>query len=574
VLYVAENSNSHLSLFYRITALWGGHEGSILLWVTVLAIWTVLVATFSKSLPAITSARVLSILGFISIGFLLFLLLTSNPFARLLPNVPIEGRDLNPLLQDPGLAVHPPMLYMGYVGFSVAFAFAIAALLSGHIDRSWVRWVRPWTLAAWCFLTAGITLGSWWAYRVLGWGGWWFWDPVENASFLPWLTGTALIHSLAVTEKRGEFKSWSMLLAIAAFSLSLIGTFLVRSGILVSVHAFAVDPTRGAFILKFLFIVIGCSLLLFAWRANALKSSANFNLLSRETMLLTNNVLLITCMATVLLGTLYPLLLDVLQWGKISVGPPYFNTVFVPLFAILMVFMGIGPLCQWQQMSAKDLLAKIRWLLLASILLGLILPFIFADKITVSVVLGLSLAFWLIFSIAQSWYQRLKQISISKIPLSQYGMMIAHLGVAVSVIGITLTTHYSIERDVQMQIGDTVKVGHYAFKFAALAPKDGANYQALAATITISKNNNYITSVYPERRFFPATEQSTSIAAIDASIFRDLYVVMGENNNQKTWSVRIYQKPFIRWLWSGGLLMLLGGALALLDRRYRNHTNA
>lgn len=574
VAYVAENSNSHLPLFYRVTAVWGAHEGSLLLWLTVLALWTIAVATFSKSLPNDAIARVLAVLALISIGFLLFILTTSDPFSRFLPNHPLDGQDLNPLLQDPGLATHPPMLYMGYVGFAVAFAFAISGLLSGRLDAAWVRWTRPWTLAAWCFLTLGITLGSWWSYRVLGWGGWWFWDPVENAAFLPWLTGTALIHSLAVCEKRGAFKSWTILLAIVAFSLSLIGTFLVRSGILTSVHAFAVDPSRGAYMLEFLTCVIGGSLLLYGWRAAALQGSSNFQLLSRETMLLSNNVILVVAMVTVLLGTLYPLVMQALNLGKISVGPPYFNAVFIPLFLPLLFIMGIGPLCQWREMPIVELVKKIRWLFLTCIALGIILPLIFAGQLKISVILGVTLALWIIATVSSEFFKRLQafdnwRVGLTKLPRSQIGMLIAHIGLAICVIGVTLTSAYSTERDVRMSPGDNMIVGKYQYYFRGLAQLNGANYQALQADFIVARHNKLVSELQPEKRYYAIDNMSTSIPAIHSNLFRDVYVVLGEPLTNNAWAVRIYDKPFVRWIWAGGLFMVLGGIVALTDRRYR-----
>ncbi len=574
VLYVAENSNTHLPLLYRFAAIWGAHEGSLLLWVTVLALWSSAVATFSKSLPQDFLARVLAVLAMISIGFLLFMLTTSDPFQRLFTTIPQNGEDLNPLLQDPGLASHPPMLYMGYVGFSVAFAFAIAALITGRLDSAWARWTRPWTLAAWCFLTLGITLGSWWAYRVLGWGGWWFWDPVENASFLPWLTGTALIHSLAVTEKRSAFKSWTVLLAIMAFSLSLIGTFLVRSGILTSVHAFAVDPARGAYILKFLALVIGGSLILYAWRAPMIKSQGNFKLLSRETLLLVNNVLLITAMVTILLGTLYPLLIQSLGYGKISVGAPYFNTVFIPLLVPLFLAMGVGPQCQWQQMSIKLLGHKIIWALFASIIVALLLPLILANHESFYAILGLALALWVISSTIQSLLGRIKSIgkgvaSLKLIPANQYGMLLAHLGIAVCIIGVSLTSNYSIERNVRMAPGDSVTVAGYNFKFQRAYDVNGPNYRGVRTDFAISRHGKQVATVHPEKRLYIPDNSATSKAAIKKNLWLDLYVVLGEPINNGAWSVRVYYKPFVRWIWVGGLIMVLGGLLALSDRRYR-----
>lgn len=569
VKYVAQNSNSYLPLLYRISAVWGAHEGSLLLWVTILGIWSGAVALLSKNLDKETLALVIAILGMISVGFLLFLLTTSNPFVRLLPNIPADGRDLNPLLQDFGLAVHPPMLYMGYVGFSVAFAFALAALIKGRLDTTWAKWSRPWTLAAWCFLTLGITLGSWWAYRELGWGGWWFWDPVENASFLPWLVGTALIHSLIVTEKRNTFKSWTVLLAITAFSLSLMGTFLVRSGILTSVHAFASDPARGAFMLKFLFVVVGSSLLLYAWRAPKVYNGSSFDLLSRETMLLSNNVILMVCMATVLLGTLYPLILDATGLGKISVGPPYFNTVFVPLGGLLLIFMGIGPHCQWQQMNALELVKRLRYTLLASLVLGIVLPIMISQQLKYPAVGGLILAFWVILATLQDLYRRVRLNGFRPLARHYYGMISAHLGVGVCVIGIALTSSYHVERDLHINISDTVTVGPYTFTLDTVKDLRGPNYTGAIAQFTVSQKGKKISELQAEKRLYNVQQSVMTEAAIDAGLFRDLYIALGEPLADEAWAVRIYYKPFVRWIWLGGLLMLLGGILAATDKRCR-----
>ena len=498
VLNVATNSNSRLPLHYRLAATWGSHEGSLLLWTLMLGLWTVAVTLFSRHLPDDMVARVLSVMGIISVGFLLFMLLTSNPFARLIPAAP-DGRDLNPLLQDPAMVVHPPMLYMGYVGFSVAFAFAIAALIGGRLDATWARWSRPWTTVAWMFLTCGIALGSWWAYYELGWGGWWFWDPVENASFMPWLVGTALIHSLAVTEKRGGFKSWTVLLAIAAFSLSLLGTFLVRSGVLTSVHAFATDPKRGIFILAFLTFVIGGSLLLYAWRAKQVGLGGKFDVVSRESLLLSNNVLLTVAAGSVLLGTLYPLIIDALGMGKLSVGPPYFNTVFVPLMVPAIFLMGVGPIARWKKASLPELAVRLRWAFLASAATALLLPFVFGEwKPLVS--LGLLLAIWVIATAFVNLWDRVKttsgQLSVwQKLRMqsrSYYGMQLAHLGVAVFIVGVTMVTGYQAEQDVRMDVGDTVSVGGYDFRFNGVTNVMGPNYRAARAEIEVSRNGKPI----------------------------------------------------------------------------------
>src|ERR671919_786004 len=574
VLNVATNSNSQLPLHYRLAATWGSHEGSLLLWTFMLALWTVAVSLFSRHLPEEMVARVISVMGIISVGFLLFMLLTSNPFTRLFP-VPPDGRDLNPLLQDPGMVAHPPMLYMGYVGFSVAFAFAIAALIGGRLDATWARWSRPWTTVAWMFLTCGIALGSFWAYYELGWGGWWFWDPVENASFMPWLVGTALIHSLAVTEKRGGFKSWTVLLAISAFSLSLLGTFLVRSGVLTSVHAFATDPKRGIFILTFLVLVIGGSLFLYAIRAKQVGVGGKFDVISRESLLLSNNVLLTVAAASVLLGTLYPLLVDALGGSKLSVGPPYFNLVFVPLMAPAMFLMGIGPLARWKKSSLPDLVTRLRWAFVISVVSALTLPFLFGQwKWLVSV--GLLLAIWIVTTALVNLWERVRVSSgqlttFQKLRMqsrSYYAMQVAHLGVAVFVVGVAMVTGYQLEQDVRMQRGDTVQAGGYEFKFNGTTNVTGPNYVAAQAEVIVSRNGKEMERMYPEKRNYTARGDVMTETAIDSGLFRDLYVSLGEPVGQGAWSVRVYYKPFVGWIWGGALLMALGGGLAVSDRRY------
>ncbi len=577
VLYVAEHSNSQLPGHYRFAALWGGHEGSLLLWAFILAIWTTAVATFSKHLPDEMVARVLGVMGLISVGFLLFMLLTSNPFDRLLPAA-MDGRDLNPLLQDIGLIIHPPMLYMGYVGFSVAFAFSLSALLGGKLDATWARWSRPWTTVAWVFLTLGVALGSGWAYYELGWGGWWFWDPVENASFMPWLVGTALIHSLAVTEKRGAFKSWTVLLAISAFSLSLLGTFLVRSGVLTSVHSFATDPKRGVFILSFLVIVIGSSLLLFAWRAPKIGLGGKFDLVSRESMLLSNNVLLVVASASVFLGTLYPLFVDALGFGKISVGPPYFNTVFVPIMVPMVLMMGLGPIARWKQATVPELWIRVRWAFASSLIIALLLPFVLG-KWTPLIALGLMLALWVITTVGTDLYKRINTRDgkllqrLKSQSLSYYGMQLAHLGVAAFIIGVTMVKGYETERDVRMDVGDTVVAGGYVFRFDGVREQEGPNYHAYQGRVTITKNDKLVTQLYPEKRTYNASGMPMTEAAIDTGFLRDLYVSLGEPipDSNGAWAVRIYHKPFIDWIWFGCLMMALGGVLAISDRRYRIH---
>src|SRR5687767_11373202 len=574
VLNVATNSTSQLALHYRLAATWGSHEGSLLLWTLMLALWTAAVSLFSRHLPEVMVARVLSVMGIVSVGFLLFMLLTSNPFTRIFP-VPFDGRDLNPLLQDPAMVAHPPMLYMGYVGFSVAFAFAIAALLSGRLDAAWARWSRPWTTVAWMFLTCGIALGSWWAYYELGWGGWWFWDPVENASFMPWLVGTALIHSLAVTEKRGGFKSWTVLLAIAAFSLSLLGTFLVRSGVLTSVHAFATDPKRGIFILAFLVFVIGGSLLLYAWRAKQVGLGSKFDVVSRESLLLSNNVLLTVAAGSVLLGTLYPLIVDVLGMGKISVGPPYFNLVFVPLMAPALFLMGVGPIARWKKASVPELGVRLRWAFVVSLLSAVVLPFVLGGwKWLVS--LGLLLAIWIVATIIVNIWERTRVTSgqlsmfqkLKTQSRSYYGMQLAHLGVAVFVVGVTIVTGYQSEQDVRMEPGSTVSAGGYEFRFIGVTNAVGPNYQAARAEILVSRNGEEVERMFPEKRNYAASGNVMTETAIDSGLFRDLYVSLGEPVSGGAWSVRVYYKPFVGWIWGGAVLMALGGGLALTDRRY------
>lgn len=574
VLNVASHSNSDLPLHFRFAATWGSHEGSLLLWVTMLAGWSVAVSVFSRQLPDDMVARVLGVLGLVSAGFLMFLLFTSNPFDRLLPAA-IEGNDLNPLLQDPGMVMHPPMLYMGYVGFSVAFAFAIAALLNGQLDAAWARWSRPWTIVAWIFLTIGIMGGSWWAYYELGWGGWWFWDPVENASFMPWLVGTALIHSLAVTEKRGSFKSWTVLLAITAFSLSLLGTFLVRSGVLTSVHAFATDPARGIFILVYLSLVVGCSLVLFAWRASKVGLGGNFEIVSRETTLLANNVLLLVAAGSVLLGTLYPLLVDALDLGKISVGPPYFEAVFVPLMTPAIFLIGLGPVARWKKASLPSLVILLRWAFAVSLVAAAIMPFIMGEwKPMVS--FGLLLAFWVIASVFVSIRHRLKNSGegglfarLIKQPRGYYGMHCAHLGVAVFIIGVTLVNGYETEKDVRMEIGSTVALKEYSFRFNGTKPVTGPNYNASQGQVEVLKDGKKINELLPEKRTYTASGMPMTEAAVDMGLLRDLYVALGEPLENGAWIVRVYHKPFVNWIWLGCMLMAFGGMLSVSDRRYR-----
>jgi cytochrome c-type biogenesis protein CcmF len=567
VLYVSQHSNSLLPKPYQFAAVWGGHEGSLLLWVLLLALWSVAVAVFSRSLPLDMVARVIGVLGLISVGFLLFILTTSNPFERLLPAA-MEGKDLNPLLQDPGLVIHPPMLYMGYVGMAVAFAFAVSALMSGRLDAAWARWSRPWTVVAWTFLTFGIGLGSWWAYYELGWGGWWFWDPVENASLMPWLVGTALIHSLMVTEKRGSFKAWTVLLAIAAFSLSLLGTFLVRSGVLTSVHAFASDPKRGVFILIFLAVVVGASLTLFAWRAPRVALGGRMELVSRESFLLANSVLLVVATAAVLLGTIYPLIIDALNMGKLSVGPPYFNAVFAPLLVPTVFLMIPGSVARWRDANVREIAHKLRWTFAGAVALAVLLPFVLGGW-SIGAAFGLFLGCWVALGTAQQVLTRVAKPG--RIGASFWGQHIAHFGMAVLVIGITGVKCYEVERDVRMQIGDVVTIAPYTFRLNSLDEVRGPNYKAVRADVQVLRNDKVIEILQPEKRRYFSSAMAMTEAGIDSGFMRDLYVSLGEplDDARTEWSMRVYYKPFVPWLWGGVLLMVLGGVLAALDRRYR-----
>ncbi|MGE5524402.1 MAG: heme lyase CcmF/NrfE family subunit [Rhodospirillaceae bacterium] len=574
VLYVASNSNSRLPLHYQIAGVWGGHEGSLLLWTLMLALWTTAVSVFSRRLPDDMVARVLGVMGIVSIGFIAFMLFTSNPFDRLIPAA-ADGRDLNPLLQDPGMVFHPPMLYLGYVGFSVAYAFAIAALLSGRLDAAWARWSRPWTTVAWMFLTLGIALGSAWAYYELGWGGWLFWDPVENASFMPWLIGTALVHSLAVTEKRGAFKSWTVLLAIFAFALSLLGTFLVRSGVLTSVHAFATDPKRGIFILAFLAVVIGGSLALFAWRAPRVGLGGAFSVISREASLLANNVLLMVAAACVLLGTLYPLALDALNLGKISVGPPYFESVFVPLMVPALFLMGVGPMARWKGMPLPDLWVRLRWALAVSVVVAITLPFVLG-RWSLMISVGLLLAVWIFTTAIETVRHRMQQASgetfVARLRGSSrsfYGMVLAHVGVGVFVVGVTLVTGYGTEKDVRMEPGETVTLSGYVFRLDGIRDVEGPNYTAARATISVTREGKPVTTMHPEKRIYHVQRMPMTEAAIDTGFTRDLYVSLGEAVSPTAWIVRVWYKPFVDWIWGGCVIMALGGLLAVTDRRYR-----
>ncbi|CAD5286954.1 heme lyase, CcmF subunit [Alteromonas sp. 38] len=576
VEYVAQHSNSQLPLVYKITAVWGGHEGSFLLWVLMLSIWTVAVAIFSRGIPLTMVARVLSVLGMVGIGFYLFMLLTSNPFNSMLPFFPVDGRDLNPLLQDFGMIIHPPMLYMGYVGFSVAFAFAISALISGQLDSTWARWARPWVIAAWAFLTVGIALGSWWAYYELGWGGWWFWDPVENASFMPWLVGTALMHSLAVTEKRKAFKSWTVLLAIAAFSLSLLGTFLVRSGVIVSVHSFASDPTRGLFILGILIVLSGFGLLLYAMRASALKSPGRYQAFSREVLLMGNNVFLCAATLVVLLGTLLPLVHKELGLGSISVGAPFFNQMFTLLIVPFVLFLGLGPLTRWKHQTAGAL--KNQLLVAGGIAISAALLVNFSyDTPQYMGVLGMILVFWILVTTVQEVLQRVNAnpsntstfTKLRKLTSSHWGMVLGHIGFAISIIGITLVSNYELERDVRMEVGETVELGGYAFTFTDVKPFQGPNYTADVGVFDVNREDELVVHLEPEKRMYTVQRMPMTEAAIHSTVSRDLFIAMGEPLDDGAWAVRIYIKPFVAWLWAGAVVMAIGGIFSISDKRYR-----
>ena len=568
--YVAENSNSLLPMIYRYSAVWGAHEGSLLLWALVLALWTAAVAEFSRKLPADVVARVLAVMGIISVGFIAFLLFTSNPFARLLP-APAEGHDLNPLLQDPGLIIHPPMLYLGYVGFVVPFAFAIAALLDGRIDVRWLRWTRPWTNVAWAFLTIGIALGSWWAYYELGWGGWWFWDPVENASFMPWLVGAALIHSQAATEKRGVFIGWTLLLAIAAFALSLLGTFLVRSGVLTSVHSFAADPARGLFILVFLALVVGGSLLLYALRAptvggNSRDPNRAFALNSREGLLLANNLLLTCACAMVLLGTLYPLLADALDLGKVSVGPPYFGTLFLLLMTPLVLLVPVGPLTRWQREQGLRPLALLApWAGLA-LVLGVI-GWYMAPQGKLKTAAGIAAAAWVALGTLYYLWTRLR--NSGRLNAETLGMLVAHLGIAVFLVGALLVEALNVQHEVALAPGQSVDASGYQLVFEGVDATDGPNYHSDRGHVKVLRGDTQVALLHPEKRMYASGGQAMTEAGIHPALGGDVYVALGESLGNGAWAVRVQIKPFVRWIWLGAALMALGGFITAVDRRFR-----
>ncbi|OUS27917.1 c-type cytochrome biogenesis protein CcmF [Thalassotalea sp. 42_200_T64] len=573
VKYIAGHSNSLLPIYFKISAVWGGHEGSMLFWVFSLTAWTFAVAVYSKAMEQVFIARVLAVMGMIAVGFIAFTLFTSNPFERLLPNFPMEGRDLNPLLQDIGLIIHPPMLYMGYVGFAVAFAFAIAALMSGKMDAAWARWSRPWTVAAWAFLTLGIAIGSWWAYYELGWGGWWFWDPVENVSFMPWLVGTALIHSLAVSEKRDTFKNWTLLLAIFTFSLNLLGAFLVRSGVLTSVHSFAVDPARGGFLLVLLAITVGVTLTLYALRAPKVSSKNRFTLLSRETTILVASSILLVTVITILLGTLYPLIIDAMGLGKISVGAPYFNAVFVPMMTVLFLLMGVGPLIRWKKARKGELAKQLKPLAISSIGFGLLWPFLVDGQLNLLVSLGMGVACWVILTAGKDIVNNGKNKDgdwqLGRIPLNHWGMVVAHIGVAISIIGVTMVSNYELEKNVRMAVNEQVQLSGYSLEFTGTKNVQGANYSAVQGQINVYQNGKFVTLLQPERRTYLVQTMGMTEAGIDSGLFRDIYAALGDPLPGNAWSVRLYYKPFIAWIWFGALFMALGGVLAIMSKRYR-----
>ena len=575
VAYVAQHSNTQLPIYYKFTAVWGGHEGSFLLWVLMLSTWTVAVALFSRGIPQVMVARVLAVLGVVGIGFYLFMLLTSNPFNSLLPFFPVDGRDLNPLLQDFGMIIHPPMLYMGYVGFSVAFAFAISALISGQLDSTWARWSRPWVISAWAFLTVGIALGSWWAYYELGWGGWWFWDPVENASFMPWLVGTALMHSLAVTEKRKVFKSWTVLLAIAAFSLSLLGTFLVRSGVIVSVHSFASDPARGLFILGILVVLSGVGLLLYALRAQQLKSPGRYQMFSREVLLMGNNVFLCAATLVVLLGTLLPLVHKELGLGSISVGAPFFNQMFTLLIVPFVLFLGLGPLTRWKQQDLPSVQKQLAIAVGLSLSAGILINFSY-DEPTYMATLGLVLSAWIVVTSVLEVMQRIDGlkdasllIKLTKLTPSHWGMVLGHLGFAVTLIGITLVSNYETERDVRMVPGETVTLGGYDFQFNRVEERNGPNYNASVGIFDVYQDGEKVVHLEPEKRLYLVQRMPMTEAGIHTTFTQDLFIAMGEPLDVGAWAVRVYIKPFVIWIWGGAAIMALGGVFSISDRRYR-----
>ena len=574
VQFVAQHSNTMLPTRYKLTAVWGGHEGSFLVWTFMLTAWMLTVGIYSRSMPLSFVSRVLGVLGLITTAYMLFMLATSNPFDRVVPLPPGDGADLNSALQDIGFIVHPPTLYMGYVGFSVVFAFAIAALLSGRLDAAWARWSRPWANVAWAILTIGIALGSWWAYYELGWGGWWAWDPVENPPLITWLFGTALVHSLAVTEKRGAFKSWTVLLAILAFAGSLLGTFITRSGLLTSVHAFASDPERGVFILAILGVFVGGSLLLYALRAPLMKSDVGFGLLSREIFLLANNVILVVAAASIFLGTLFPMVYQALTDDLISIGPPYFNAIFVPLMILLVLLLGIGPLSRWKRTSSDYLIQQLSRVALASVILGVILPLVVLLEFSMAASVALILAAWIILSIGKDMASRTANkaslgAGLKSLTYSYYGMQLAHFGIAVLLIGVALTSYFAQEKSVLLLPGQSTDLGNYHFELNGSSEITGPNFIGDRVDITVYKGGEYLEMLYPERRVYLASGTPSTEMAIDAGFLRDLFITLGEEKETGAWSMTIYIKPFVRWIWLGSIFMALGGTLAAADKRYR-----
>ena len=583
--YVANQSNSLLPWYYRLSATWGGHEGSLLLWVTILATWGAAVAVFSRSLPLAMRARVLVIISFVQMMMLSMVIFVSSPFNRTLPNIPVDGKDLNPLLQDPGLIFHPPMLYMGYVGAVVPFAFAIAALWAGRLDAVWTRWSRPWTLAAWCCLTLGIVFGSMWAYNELGWGGWWFWDPVENASFMPWLGGAALLHSLAVTEKRGVFKAWTIMLAIFTFALSLLGTFLVRSGVITSVHSFAADPTRGLFILVILGVVIGGGLAMFAWRGWRLTQESHYQLKSRETLLVINNIIILVATIVVVIGTLYPMLADALKLGQVSVGAPYFNALFVPLTWLLLLFLAIGPVSRWKK-DTRPFLGMGLAILASCLVLAGVISYVLTNSVTLNIFMSAALCLWVLVWMLVDIKDKTRHASslvagLRRLHLGYWGMQLAHLGILLSVMGIAITTSLSIEKDIAMQENQSVEVQGYQFTMDDLRKVRGANFDATQAVVSVHKNDKLVATLYPEKRHYVVSQMPMTEASIQYNPFRDIYMAMGEpilegnqtEANATKWAVRIYIKPGVRWVWWGGFVIALGAILSMFDKRYRKVNN-
>lgn len=574
VQFVAQHSNTLLPTRYKMTAVWGGHEGSFLLWTFMLAGWMLAVSIYSKSMPIDFVARVLGVLGILCTAYILFMLATSNPFDRIVPLPPQDGADLNSALQDIGFIIHPPTLYMGYVGFSVVFAFAIAALLSGRLDAAWARWSRPWANVSWAILTIGIALGSWWAYYELGWGGWWAWDPVENPPLITWLFGTALIHSLAVTEKRGVFKSWTVLLAILAFSGSLLGTFITRSGLLTSVHAFASDPSRGVFILGILGLTIGGSLILFAFRAPLMKSNFGFDLVSREIFLLTNNVILVVAAASVFLGTLFPMFYQAITDDLISIGPPYFNAIFIPLMSLLVLVLGVGPMSRWKKTSVSYLIEQLGKVALTSLAIGVVLPTIILLQVSWVAIVAVTLAAWIVLSMLKDMANKTankaaRLAGLRALSLSYYGMQAAHFGMALMLIGVAFTSEFSEEKSVLLAPGESIDVGSYNFTFNDTQAITGPNYVGTQADFSVSKNGNELGNLNPERRIYLATGTPSTEMAIDAGFLRDLFVTLGEEKENSAWTMTIYVKPFIRWIWLGAIFMAFGGTVAAGDKRYR-----